>query len=154
MLEDKGGTNINSIIGIVLIFLILIAGSYFNRPSPEQIQAAKDKQDSAVTAQIAIAAEQEKRAAEAAQIEVEGAVSTTPEIGLPLSPSPDSTKTYGLFEKAKYGEEKFYFMENEHLKITISSKGGMIRDVELKNYQTHDSLPLHLPSPEHFLQIQ
>lgn len=144
MLEDKGGTNINSIIGIVLIFLILILGSYFNKPSPEQIQAAKDKQDSAVTAQIAIAAEQEKRAAESAQINVESAGSTTPEVGFPAVSPPDSTKTYGLFEKAKYGEEKFYFMENEHLKITISSKGGMIHDVELKNYQTHDSLPLYL----------
>jgi len=98
MLEDKGGTNINSIIGIVLIFLILILGSYFNKPSPEQIQAAKDKQDSAVTAQIAIAAEQEKRAAESAQINVEGAVSTTPEVGFTAVSPPDSTKAYGLFE--------------------------------------------------------
>jgi len=144
MLEDKGGANINSIIGIVLIFLILLVGSYFNRPSPEQIQVAKDRQDSTIAVQIAQAAEQEKRATNTVQLNVGASASMTPDPGLTTSPLPDSTKTYGLFEKAKYGEEKLYTIENEQLKITISSKGGLIRDVELKDYQTHDSMPLYL----------
>jgi YidC/Oxa1 family membrane protein insertase len=36
----------NSIVGIVLIFLILIGFSYLNRPSKEQIAAAKRTRDS------------------------------------------------------------------------------------------------------------
>jgi YidC/Oxa1 family membrane protein insertase len=35
-------------------------------------------------------------------------------------------------------------LENELLKLVISSKGGMISYVELKNYRTYDSLPLVL----------
>ena len=36
----------NTITGLIIIFLILIGFSYFNRPSEEEIQARQRKQDS------------------------------------------------------------------------------------------------------------
>ena len=53
-------------------------------------------------------------------------------------------KNTGVFADASVGEEKFYILENNLMKVTISNKGGKIYSVELKNYQTHDSLPLIL----------
>ena len=55
---------------------------------------------------------------------------------------------YGIFSNSIYGKEKFYVIENEKLKITISNKGGRISSVILKEYQTYDSLPLELFSTD------
>ena len=51
---------------------------------------------------------------------------------------------FGIFGKAALGEEKLVTLENNLMKITFTSKGGRIYSVELKDYQTHDSLPLIL----------
>ena len=55
---------------------------------------------------------------------------------------------YGVFSNSIYGKEKFYVIENEKLKVTISNKGGRISSVILKEYQTYDSLPLELFSTD------
>ena len=51
---------------------------------------------------------------------------------------------YGIFANAAIGSEKESILENEKLKITFSNKGGRITSVILKEFQTHDSLPLQL----------
>ena len=52
--------------------------------------------------------------------------------------------TYGVFAEAAIGEETFYVIENEKIKITISNKGARITSVIMKEYQTYDSLDLDL----------
>ncbi len=54
----------NTITGLVLIFLILITFSYFNKPSQKEIDAMKQRRDS-------IARVEADRAAEAAKLAVE-----------------------------------------------------------------------------------
>jgi YidC/Oxa1 family membrane protein insertase len=54
------------------------------------------------------------------------------------------TDIYGAFSPAATGEEKFVTIENKELKLTFSNKGGRIVSVQLKDYKTHDSLPLVL----------
>ncbi len=44
----------NTVLGVALIFTILIGFSYFNRPSEEQIAAAKQKRDSIEQVRIEI----------------------------------------------------------------------------------------------------
>jgi len=56
----------------------------------------------------------------------------------------EKTDQFGAFGVAAIGTEQFYTLENNLMKISFSSKGGRIYSVELKNYQTHDSLPLIL----------
>lgn len=141
MLEDKGGNNTSSIIGIVLIFIILIGFSYYTRPTQDQIDRARNQQDSIVAAQQTELAkksfqEQAVQASDNDQVSLVQPKDTFAEI--------DPSKSYGPFEKAMYGEQQFYVIENEVVRITINNKGGRIHTVELKEYKTFDSLPLEL----------
>lgn len=51
---------------------------------------------------------------------------------------------FGDFGDAAIGEEGTIVIENELLAITLNKKGGHPLSVQLKEYQTHDSLPLML----------
>lgn len=134
----------NSIIGIILIFGILIIFSIMNQPSEEDIEAAKRRRDS--IAQV----EAEKKALEQQQAEQQSE-ETLSETALPDAINADADAElqqkideFGVFGKAAIGEQEFYTIENNLLKITLTNKGGRIYSVELKDYQTHDSLPLIL----------
>ena len=136
----------NTIIGIVLIFGILIGFGYLNRPSEEQIEAAKRHQDSiahveALKKQKADALEQTENASREVQ-------DTSLMQNQKTQAQADSMKNvadmYGAFGQAATGEDKFITLENNLMKITISTKGGKVYSVELKDYETYDSLPLIL----------
>ena len=51
---------------------------------------------------------------------------------------------YAVFANSAVGDEDIYTLENDLIKIEISNKGGSIKTVNLKEYQTYDSLPLIL----------
>ena len=55
---------------------------------------------------------------------------------------------YGAFASAAMGEEQLLTVETDLQKITFTNKGGAIKEVELKEYQTYDSLPLISFDPE------
>ena len=130
-----------SIIGIVLIFAILVVFSIINQPSKEEIEATKHKRDS-----IALV-EKEKENLLKQQLEQQAVVDNN----VPATDSVSSesqiqekTQQFGVFGAAAVGTEEFYTLENNLMKITFSNKGGRIYSVELKDYQTNDSLPLML----------
>jgi YidC/Oxa1 family membrane protein insertase len=51
----------------------------------------------------------------------------------------------GLFaHSAINGVEGTSILENELVKLTINNKGGQIIEAQIKNYKTHDSLPLYM----------
>ena len=61
--------------------------------------------------------------------------------------TPDSSglaAQYGAFANAGKGEEQTFVIENDLQKITLTSKGGQIKSVELKKYKTWDKKPLIL----------
>ena len=130
-----------SIIGIVLIFAILVVFSIINQPSKEEIEAQKHRRDSIaqVEADKAVLLQQQleqQAAAKSANVETDS-VSTEAQLV-------ENTNQFGVFGAAASGSEEFYTLENNLMKITFTNKGGSIYSVELKNYQTHDSLPLIL----------
>jgi len=131
-----------SIIGILLIFLILVVFSIINKPSKEQIEAIKHRQDSIarVEAEKAAALMQQEQAEKTAQ-EIAAATPDTLNPDLQLQ---EKTDQFGAFGVAAVGSEEFYTLENNLMKITFTNKGGRVYSVQLKNYQTHDSLPLLL----------
>ena len=49
---------------------------------------------------------------------------------------------------ASRGTERFYIVENDVMKLTLSDKGGRVATVELKDYQTYEKTPLILFPPE------
>ena len=56
----------------------------------------------------------------------------------------DAEGMYGEFAEASSGENRFVMLENNLLKLTISSLGGRIYSAELKEYNTWDAKPLKL----------
>ena len=130
-----------SIIGIVLIFAILVVFSIINQPSKEEIEAQKQRKDSIALVQA------EKEILLQKQLEQQAALKETNTAYDSVSSEAQLTENanqYGVFGAAANGNEEFYTLENNLMIITFSNKGGSIYSVELKNYQTNDSLPLIL----------
>jgi YidC/Oxa1 family membrane protein insertase len=132
----------NSIVGIVLIFAILVVFSIMNKPSKEEIEAAKRKQDS-----IALVVN-EKAALLEKQLEKQNQENKNSELVTDSLSKKSEVQAkineLGVFGAAALGEEQFYTLENNLMKIKFTNKGGRIYSVTLKDYQTHDSLPLVL----------
>jgi len=131
----------NTIIGVALIFTIFIGFSYFNKPSEQQIAAAKHKRDSIELVRI----NNEKEIAVAKKLE-EAQVNKASTSGDSVSTSSNDLlkDKFGVFAAASVGKEKFYTIENNLIKVTFSNKGGRIYSVELKNYKTFEKKPLIL----------
>ncbi len=130
----------NSIIGIILIGAILIMFTFFNKPSPQDLEQAQRIQDSIERVEQHNALQQVKNNSEKKQ-EILASFDST------LAPEKKDSilsEKYGAFAKAAIGNNEFYTIENDLLKLTLSSKGGRPYTVQLKNYKTHDSLPLIL----------
>lgn len=130
-----------SIIGIGLIFAILVVFSLMNQPSKEEIAAIKRKNDSIAQVDAKLALQQQKLQE---QKTAEQASVNSPDSTFKEETIQNKVDEFGVFGAAAVGEETFYTLENNLMKITFSNKGGSIYSVELKNYLTHDSLPLML----------
>ena len=110
--------------------LVLILFSWYSRPSEEQLKAARERDS--------IAAVQ--------QAEAEKAKATVPEASASGQTTPiDSTSA--LFA-ASQGSEQRLTLENDLVRVTINTHGGIIEDVELKNYQDQQKQNIHLINPE------
>jgi len=129
----------NTITGFILMALVLIGFSWYSRPSEEQIKAQHER-DSIAAAQLAEA--QKAAAATVPEGSPEGSV-TVPEGQSPSALLPDSTSI--LFAAAQ-GTEQLLTLENDLVKITINTRGGLIEDAELKNYQDQQKENVHLIS--------
>ena len=131
--------NKNSIIGIILIVGILVGYSIWMTPSKEEIERQKHYRDSIYQANRERFIQDSIRFVEA-QKDAE-LIATQQDNNAQLSGVALRDK-YGVFATVAEGEEHVYTVENDVLKMTISSKGGYVKTVELKDYKTWDSLPL------------
>jgi YidC/Oxa1 family membrane protein insertase len=57
---------------------------------------------------------------------------------------PEDANQYGVFSGAVKGKEDFITLENNKIELKISLKGGRVYSARLKDYTTYDSLPLIL----------
>ena len=128
----------NSIIGLILIAGILIGYSMWIQPSSEEIAKMQRSKDSIaalqITQQATIAPKQDSIIPSITDTLVN--IDSVQDIKL--------KNQYGEFANAAKGEEKYHIIENDVLKLTLSSKGGRVVSAEVKNYKTNDSLPLIL----------
>ncbi len=139
----------NSIIGLLLIGAIFIGFNYYNQPSEEEIAKAQNqKTEQAKADSIAqlIQAEQINDNASADQNTINISDENTNSVLLIKDSLQDLEQQfrYGRFAKSAFGTKAYITIENEKIKATISTKGGMLVGVELKEYKTWDSLPLNL----------
>ena len=133
----------NTVIGFTLIAIILIGFGYLNRPSQEEIEQRQRYNDSIAAVQAAeeakiIAAEEAHNQALLLQQTAQDTTNRQQQI----------QNVFGTFAPAAIGNDTAWTVETELLKLQFASKGGHIREVELKNYKTHDSLPLVLFNEE------
>lgn len=129
-MEEKK-LDINSIIGFVLIFAILIFWFYQNQPTQEELEAQQAEQEM-------VEAEQQEEA------QPEQPVLTKPVMDLKDSTTvADYKKSVGDFGFTK-AEEGTTTLENEVLYLEISNKGGQITEARMKNFVTYESVPVYL----------
>jgi len=137
--------NRNTIIGLVLIFGIFIAYSYFMSPSDEEkalqkqksdslALVMKDRRDSITRANAKQEVLEELRQAQ--EMEAQGEVIDDASLT-----QMELRDQLGLFANSAVGEDKYFTIESDLLKLHISTKGGRIENVELKEYKTWEKNP-------------
>ncbi len=131
--------NKNSVIGIILIIGIFIGWFVWMTPSKEEIERQKHVQDSIYQANRARYIQDSIRFAEAQKAVEQQTVAQNENVEMTDAVLRDK---YGVFTSATKGEEKILTIENDVLKMTLTSKGAFVKKVELKDYKTWDSLPL------------
>ena len=118
----------NTIFGFVLIAVIVLGYMQITKPSEKEIAAQKRYNDS-------IALVQQSKANVAVKT-----ISKTVSDSVAVTDTTSNSGAFGDFSVASKGEDKFYTLENELVKITLGSKGGRIYSVQLKKYSKRDSL--------------
>ena len=148
--------NKNTLIGFILIAAILVGWMYFMSPSKEQLAEQQRIQDSIRQARLEQMALDSVRQAERQQAEAQLAALQTDtaqlagldSLGLAQLKQNTLRDKYGVFAAASEGAEQTWTIENKLQKLTFSNKGGFLKQVELKDYKTYDSLPLISFDPE------
>jgi len=135
----------NTIIGFLLIFGILIGYYFLTAPSKEELAERKHKQDSLLAMQrlrdsLDFAAklnetQAREEIATAGAEQVLATEQTSPEIAV-------LQDKYGSFALSSKGTNQKIFLENDLVRIGLSTLGGKISSIELKNFKTWDGLPL------------
>ena len=131
--------NKNTVIGITLIIAIFVGWTIWMTPSKEEIERQRQYNDSINQVNRARYIEDSIRFVEA-QKEAE-------QIGYQTDNNAEISNVvmrdkYGVFTTVATGDEQVFTVENDVMKMTLTSKGAFVKTVELKDYKTWDSLPL------------
>ncbi|OFY51832.1 MAG: hypothetical protein A2W85_09230 [Bacteroidetes bacterium GWF2_41_31] len=139
--------NKNSILGFILIAAIMIGYTYWFTPSSTELAQRKHTADSlANIEQQRIQKEQVRQAAFEQEAELQ---QPAEEVMVSTDQNLDQLREkYAQFAGSVNGQENITVLENDLVRIELTNKGGHIKTVELKGYQTYDSLPLILLEPE------
>lgn len=134
-MEEKK-LDINSIIGFVLIFGILIFMFYQNQPTPEELEAQK-----AERARVeAMAKEAEAAGQQALETPLQQGIAIDPGDSTSVANYRNAVGAFG-FTQAREGNT---VLENGLLYLEIANKGGQVVEARMKDYVNHDSIPVHL----------
>lgn len=128
-----------SIIGLVLICLVFVVFSLLNRPSEEQKQAQKRYQDSIAKVQKQALEKNTKLLANAEQTEIDSLRAIASENdSAKIELNKIISEKYSVFSYCVNEENKNIVLENDVFKADISTKGGVISQVTLKDYVAYD----------------
>jgi len=146
----------NSVIGLILIAVILVVFSIMNAPSEAEMKAQQQKEDSLRIAQ--------KKEIEAKQLKEDKKKATIVEdtnevaIDTNLVKSNDTlnpidtkkldsiqdakinakrNKKFDIFVPSATGKKEYIVLENEKIRLTISTKGGNIVSAEVKGFKSY-----------------
>lgn len=127
----------NSLIGIILILGILIGWSVWMTPSKEEIAQQRHIQDSINRVN------RERFVRDSISMAETNAMMNEQKETKPQDETfANRYNMYGSFADASMGDDKTFVLENDVIKMNLSSRGAYVETVELKDYKTYDSLPL------------
>lgn len=145
----------STLIGFILIAAILFGWMYYMTPSKEEMAKQQHIQDSIRQERLAAAALDSLRLIEQRSKQNENPVSDITSSSVELDSAALANQKYeqlrsrfGVFASSSEGEDQTITIENQYQKLTLGSKGGFLKQVELKDFKTYDSLPLLSFDPE------
>ncbi|MFV0345624.1 MAG: membrane protein insertase YidC [Bacteroidales bacterium] len=121
----------NQIIGFILIGVIFFAAQYYTSKTSKELKEAQRIQDSIAAAQRPV---EETIKNDTSQVSF-----VNDSMALASANKKDSTffsNKYGSFSGLVSGEQKYYTLENNVVKLTISNLGGRVVSAELKDYKS------------------
>lgn len=126
----------NSILGILFIAAILITWRIVQTPDKKEIAERQPIADSLISVRKAL--EENKQTAPVLDTTQQTVASNA------TIDSVHARNEFGIFASAAMGKNQFHTIENELIKMVISTKGGRPYSVELKNYKTFTREPVVL----------
>jgi len=139
--------NKNTIIGTLLICALFFGYMWVNQPTPEQIEAQRRYNDSIAQLQREAVVDSVAQA-ELAKLKNDSTViSAMDSAALAVQDSLQNVRliqTYGALATATQGEEQIVTIENNVLRLQISTKGGQIKAATLKQYDDYQGNTLEL----------
>ena len=118
---DERKFDVKSIIGFALIFILLMWFMNNNKPSQEELAKRKTQQ--------------EQQANQATANTQNNALATI---------QPTDLGNFAYSATLPSAKNDVTILENKNLKLTISNRGGQLKEVLLKEFKTYDSLPVYL----------
>lgn len=126
----------NTVTGFILMALVLILFSWYSRPSEAQLKAQRERDSIAAAQQLE--AQNIEAAEQALQDSLRGG--STAATALPDSAS--------LLFAASQGTEQLITLENDFVKVTINTHGGVIEEAIIKGHLDQDKQPVRLLTKE------
>ena len=120
----------NTWIGFLLIAAIIVGFTMLNRPSKEELAERQRVQDSINL--VRMAEREAQRLSDSLQL-VAG-TSLPAETVSAEQQHERLQAAYGTFAQAAQGEPQFVTLENEHVRLTLTTEGARIERAELKEY--------------------
>ena len=122
-----------STLGMVLIFILLVAWMMWN--SPQKQQQVKNQSQETVRDSVKASARQGEKK-ETAAVENQSMGKADQSAGK-------------FFEARKNGAEKIITIESDSYKAELTTKGGLIKTWTLKNFKSWDGVPVQLVDYDH-----
>ena len=123
-----------STLGLILIFVLLVAWMMWNSPQTKQPQVKNQKQEIVNDSVKTAVSQAEKK--ESAAREKQSANTADQSAGK-------------YFEARKKGTERIITIESDSYKAELSTKGGLIKTWELKKFKSWDGVPVQLVDYDH-----
>ncbi|MDU1903648.1 MAG: membrane protein insertase YidC [Dysgonomonas sp.] len=138
----------NTGIGLVLIAAIVIGFSIFTKPSQEELEKEQRYRDSIASIQTTQVIEDITTANDEVQASKQSAINDFFDVTQPVSNDSIGTSTDSRQVSTSRDTEQVVTLENNKIKIDFSTKGGQIKNVQLKGYKTFAGDSLYLTNSD------
>ncbi|GGH46199.1 membrane protein [Mangrovimonas yunxiaonensis] len=137
-MEEKK-LDINSIIGFVLIFGILVYMMYTSQPTPEELEAQEKAKQEQVEAEAQTAAKQQDKV-----VSSEDFTAPSPTDSLKLEALKGKLGALAYSSTLPSAKDTHTVVENQVLALKFSNKGGYLSEIKLKEFVNFKAEPIYL----------